>query len=231
MGSPADWGALADNNDLAQVNSKEHQLGEDITAALKARMLGRNVLIGIEEAPREGGSSASDCLVLTNVRSGDRLALTVGRLGRPAGIQLAASSPSSSSSLPSSPTMAAASSETTCLSRGGCEGRLVAVSVECDHSSGASNIVLHLEGEPSGPFVRRLPLRTRALETVLPHLVADEVLSCLPGAWEPAIRSEVVVRASEGFSGEATAWPFMAWWPLLPADWRLAGDGSAALVA
>jgi len=219
---------MADSIDLTQVTSKENQLREEITTALKARMLGRSVLIDIEEAPHEGGLSASDCLVLTNVRTGDKLALTVGRLGRPAGIQLSAPSPLLPSSLPSSPSSTPATSS---FSRGRCEGRLVAVSVECDSSSGSSNIVLHLEGEPSGPFVRRLPLRTRALQAVLPHLAADEVLSCLPGAWEPAPRCEVVVSASEGAGGDATAWPFMAWWPLLPADWRLAGDGSGAAIA
>lgn len=217
MGSPAEWGALADSGELTQVASEENQLEEEITAAITARMLGHRVLIGIEEAPREGDSSASDCLVLTNVRSGDKLVLTVGRFGRTAGVQLSASALGLSSP-PSAPGMPAMS-ETT-VSRGRCEGRLVAISAEC------SNVVLHLEGEPSGPFVRRLPLRARVLEAVLPHLATDEVLSFLPGVWEPALRCKVVVSPSEDSSGDATAWPFMAWWPLLPTDWRILGDGS-----
>merc|ERR1712217_797293 len=106
-------------------------------------------------------------------------------------------------------------------------GRLVDVSVERD-TSGASHITLHLEGEPSGPFVRRMPLRARALQAVLPHLVVDEVLSYLPGAWEPAPWHEVVVHATEGSLGDAVAWPFMSWWPLSPADWRLLDSGAEA---
>lgn len=223
MGSPAEWGALVDGGevdgeDVTHVTSKEHRLGEEITASLEARMLGCGVSIGVEEAPRDGGSTASDRLVLTNVRSGDRLALTVGRLGRPVGIHLCPSCPSSPGAAPASWSLA-------CCSGGQCAGRLVAVTVEEGKApSSSSNIVLHLEGEPEGPFVQRLPLRARALEAILPHLAADEVLGCLPGAWEPAPRCEVVVSASEvADDGEATAaWPFMAWWPLLPADWRLA---------
>mmetsp|Transcript_148116 Transcript_148116/g.369271 ORF Transcript_148116/g.369271 Transcript_148116/m.369271 type:complete len:222 (-) Transcript_148116:42-707(-) len=221
MGSPADWGALADSRDLPQATSKEHHLRDEITAALAARMLGRTVLVAVEPAPpppaspqrQRGGSTATlppraagDRLVLTNVRTGDRLALTAaGRLGRPTGIHLSA---------PSATPL----------------GRLAAVSAECDASSGTSHIVLHLEGPRAGPFVARQPLKRRALQSALPALAADEVLACLDGAWEAPPRHEVVVSTEKETAGNGFL-PFMTWWPLLPEDWRLAADATAAAVA
>lgn len=195
MGSPADWGALGDICEDEASSSSSLQLREELAAALDQRMLGRNVRVCVQQVSAPNAAQASDRLVLENVDTGDKLALGLGRLGRPTVIR---------------------------LTEDDCEGRLIAVTSRCDEPSGGSRICLHMQNpELFGPFVNRMPCLRRVLQRDLPPLAADEILACLDGAWEAMPVREVLVSADEENTVGAGAWPSMSWWPAMPNDWAL----------
>jgi len=205
MGSPADWGALGDicGEDEAGGRSA-HQLRGEITAALHQRMVGQTVRVRVQQATSQSTAHLLDRLLLENVETGDKLALGLGRLGRRMVIRLTEGETGS----------AAAEAD--------CEGRLVAVTSRCDEPGGAGRICLHLQSrELFGPFVNRMPCLRRSLHRALPPLAADEILTCLDGAWEAPPAREVLVSADEENTVGEGAWPSMSWWPAMPDDWAL----------
>jgi len=198
MGSPADWGALGDVCGDEAASLAAEQLPREITAALDQRMVGQVVRVQVRQGRR---AAAADRVVLQNAETGDQLALTVKRLGRRLAIRLLEGDTGDE------------------VAGADCQGRLVAVTTRIDGPSGAGRLCLRLQSpELFGPFATRLPLRRRALQCVLPQLAADEVLSCLEGAWEAPPAREVLVSADE----DNSSWPSMVWWPSMPADWALA---------
>lgn len=174
------------------------QLREEITRALDEHMVGHAVRVRVRQVRPHASAHPLERLELQNAETGGRIALAPGRLGRRLHIRL----------LEGDTAEAVADDD--------CSGRLVAVTTR------AGRICLHLQSRLIGPSVNRLPLRRRALQRALPQLAADEVLSCLEGAWEAPLAREILVCADEDAISDG-AWPSMTWWPSMPADWLLVG--------